>query len=30
MEQKYRLKGLGYDFGIIVTRVSRILDIPKA
>jgi len=30
MEQKYRLKGLGYDFGTIVTRVSRIFHIPEA
>ncbi len=30
MEQKYRLKGLGYDFGTIVTRISRIFDIPEA
>jgi putative transposase len=30
MEQKYRLKALGYDLGIIITRVSGIFDIPKA
>jgi hypothetical protein len=30
LEQKYRLKGLGYDFGSIVSRVSRIFGISEA
>ena len=30
MERKYRLRALGWDFGTIVTRVSRIFDIPEA
>lgn len=30
MERKYRLKGLGCDLGIIVSRVSRLFDIAEA
>ena len=29
MERKYRLKSLGRDLGTVVSRVSRIFDIPE-
>jgi hypothetical protein len=30
MDRKHRLKSLGCDWGTIVTRVSRLLDVPEA
>ncbi|GKT09532.1 hypothetical protein DSTSK_28370 [Desulforhabdus sp. TSK] len=30
MEWRHRLKSLGCDWGTIVTRVSRLLDVPEA